>query len=102
MPRGALTSSVYPEYRPEDVAPFFNIGGLWRWNNGADAVWTLDGQANITGGGTAEATSATATWDAQPELDDQLHDRARRRQPDPFERPVLSLRLEHVHGEQAA
>ena len=66
VPRGALTSSVYPEYRPQDVAPFFNIGGLWRWNNGAAAVWTLDGQANVTGGGTAEATSSTATWNAQP------------------------------------
>ena len=66
VPRGALTSSVYPEYRPEDVAPFFNIGGLWRWNNGAEAVWTLDGEANVTGGGTAEAANATATWDAQP------------------------------------
>ena len=65
-PRGALTSSVYPEYLPQGVAPFFNIGGLWRWNNGATAVWTLDGQANVTGGGTAEATNATATWGAQP------------------------------------
>ena len=45
---------------------FINIGGLWRWNNGATAVWTLDGQANVTGGGTAEAANATATWDAQP------------------------------------
>ena len=26
----------------------------------------LDGQANITGGGIAEATNATATWDAEP------------------------------------
>ena len=98
VPRGALTSSVYPEYRPENVAPFFTINGLWRWNNGAAAVWTLDGQANVTGGGTAEATSATATWDDGAELDDRLHDRARRRQPDPFERSVLSLRLEYVHG----
>ena len=66
VPRGALTSSVYPEYLPQGVAPFFNIGGLWRWNNGAAAVWTLDGQANVTGGGTAEATNAAATWSAQP------------------------------------
>jgi subtilase family serine protease len=65
-PRGVLTSSVSPESRPQAVAPFFNIGGLWRWNNGAAAVWTLDGQANVTGGGTAEATDAAATWGAQP------------------------------------
>ena len=65
-PRGVLTSSVYPEYRPQGVAQFFNIGGLWRWNNGAEAVWILDGEANITGGGTAEATNAAATWSAQP------------------------------------
>jgi subtilase family serine protease len=67
VPRGALSSSVYPEYLPQGVLRFFiNIGGLWRWNNGATAVWTLDGQANVTGGGTAEAANATATWDAQP------------------------------------
>jgi hypothetical protein len=65
-PRGALTSNVYPEYLPQGVARFFNIGGAWRWNNGAMAVWTLDGQANVTGGGTAEAFNATATWSAQP------------------------------------
>ena len=44
----------------------FNIDGLWRWNNGATAVSALDGQANITGGRTAEAANATATWNAQP------------------------------------
>jgi hypothetical protein len=59
---------VYPEHRSPDVARFFliDIGGRWRWNNGATAAWTLDGQANITGGGTAEATNAAATWTAQP------------------------------------
>ena len=68
-PQGALTSSVYPEYQPQDIAPLFflNIGGRRRWDNGATAVWTLDGQANVTGGGTAEATNATATWRAQPD-----------------------------------
>jgi hypothetical protein len=40
--------------------------GLWRWNNGATAVFTLDGQANMTGGGIAEANNATATWSAEP------------------------------------
>ena len=68
MPRGSLTSKEYPEDLPPPAAtPFFtNIGGLWRWNNGATALWTLDGQANITGGGTEEAANAAATWSAQP------------------------------------
>jgi hypothetical protein len=34
---------------------------LWRWNP-ATAVWTLDGTANITGGGVGESTRALATW----------------------------------------
>ena len=41
-------------------------GGLYRWNNNATAVWTLSGTANITGGGVAEATGATATWTNDP------------------------------------
>ena len=98
VPRGALTSSVYPEYRPEDVAPFFNIGGLWRWNNGADG--RLDpgrsGQRHRRRNGGGDQRHGHMERAAR--LDDRLHDRARRRQPDPFERPVLSVRLEHVHG----
>ena len=39
---------------------------LYRWNNGATAVWTFTGTANITGGGTAEATNALATWTTYP------------------------------------
>ena len=98
VPRGALTSSVYPEYRPEDVAPFFNIGGLWRWNNGADG--RLDpgrsGQRHRRRNGGGDQRHGHVGRAA--ELDDRLHDRAGRRQSDPFERSVLSLRLEHVHG----
>jgi hypothetical protein len=38
----------------------------WRYSNGANAGWTLDGTANMTGGGTAEATRALATWTNDP------------------------------------
>jgi subtilase family serine protease len=64
-PSGQLQVALHPEY----VGPspmWSNISGLWRWNNGATAVWTLDGQANITGGGTMEAGNAVTTWDAEP------------------------------------
>ncbi len=66
-PRGTLTPVVHVEYQPRGVAPkWVAIGANWRWNNGATAVFTLDGQANITGGGIAEATGAAQTWDAEP------------------------------------
>ena len=39
---------------------------LYRWNNGATAVWTLSGTANITGGGSAEAIAALAAWTNNP------------------------------------
>ena len=42
------------------------ISGLWRYSNGANAGWTLDGTANISGGGTAEAQRALATWTNEP------------------------------------
>ncbi len=42
------------------------ISGLWRYNNGASSGWTLNGTANITGGGTAEAQRALATWTNEP------------------------------------
>jgi hypothetical protein len=66
-PRGELRSVIHSEYALRGVRPAWdNYSGLWRWNNGATAVWTIDGQANISGGGGAEATGATATWDAEP------------------------------------
>jgi hypothetical protein len=39
---------------------------LYRWSNGATALWTLTGTANITGGGTAEAIGALAAWTGNP------------------------------------
>jgi hypothetical protein len=61
-PNGRLQPIVHSEYSTPDARPLWgNINdSLWRWNNGAAAVWTLDGQANIDGGGTAESTGATA------------------------------------------
>jgi hypothetical protein len=38
----------------------------YRWNNNATAVWTLEGTANIDGGGVAEAQGALATWTNDP------------------------------------
>jgi hypothetical protein len=66
-PSGKLRSVIHAEYADEGARPdWANIDALWRWNNGASAVWTLDGQANVTGGGSAEASNATATWNAEP------------------------------------
>ena len=66
-PRGQLRAVLHGEYVDRSPRPLWvNIGGLWRWNNGATAVWTLDGTANITGGGTAEATDAAGTWTDEP------------------------------------
>lgn len=66
-PSGELRSIVHPEYARGGAAPEWdNIGALWRWNNGATAVWTLDGQANVTGGGVSEATAAPQTWNNEP------------------------------------
>jgi hypothetical protein len=39
---------------------------LWRYNNNGTAAWYLNGTANITGGGTAEAQRALATWTNDP------------------------------------
>jgi subtilase family serine protease len=65
-PAGKLTSVVHPEFVP-DIHPLWdNIGSLWRYTNGASAVWTLDGTANVTGGGIAEATAAAAAWNDEP------------------------------------
>jgi subtilase family serine protease len=67
-PRGQLGAVLHSEYLSRGPRPLWNnIGGLWRWNNGATGAWTLDGRANITGGGTTEAGNAVATWDAEPD-----------------------------------
>jgi hypothetical protein len=64
-PAGRLRPVTHPEF--EGVTPFWgNIGSLWRWTNGASAQWKLDGAANVTGGGSAEAQNATSTWDNEP------------------------------------
>jgi hypothetical protein len=64
VPSGVLKSEVHAEYVSRDLLPNWgNLSGLWRWTNGATAVWKIDGTANITGGGTAEVTGATASWD---------------------------------------
>jgi subtilase family serine protease len=66
-PSGELASVLHQKYAKSTPRPEWdNIGGLWRWNNGASAAWTTDGQANVTGGGTTQAANATATWDAEP------------------------------------
>jgi len=65
-PAGSLQSVLHSEYA-RDIQPLWdNIGSLWRYTNGASAVWTLDGTANVTGGGIAEANAAAATWDGEP------------------------------------
>ncbi|HEX2694682.1 MAG TPA: CARDB domain-containing protein, partial [Acidobacteriota bacterium] len=65
-PQGKLEAVVHPEFS-RDIRPLWdNIGSLWRYSNGAAAVWTLDGTANVTGGGVAEATAAAATWNDEP------------------------------------
>jgi hypothetical protein len=65
-PTGELKPTIH--FRPErEISPnWANIGSLWRYNNGASAGWVLDGVANITGGGAAEATRALATWTNDP------------------------------------
>ena len=67
-PVGKLSAVVHADYAAGDGATpsWATIGTLWRWNNGATAVWTTDGVANITGGGAAEALGATVAWDAEP------------------------------------
>jgi len=65
-PRGAMRSVIHGEEAGLGARPEWVDSAPSRWDNGAIAVWTLDGQANITGGGIAEATGAVATWDAEP------------------------------------
>ena len=39
---------------------------MYRWNNNATAAFSLVGTANMTGGGTSEATAALAAWTNEP------------------------------------
>jgi IPT/TIG domain-containing protein len=66
-PSGNLTP-IEHRSKPSGATPYWgNISNqLWRWNNNATAVWSLEGTANITGGGTAEATGALAAWTNDP------------------------------------
>jgi len=68
LPSGQLQPVLHPEFSTPDVRPLWGYinNSPWRWNNGAAAVWTLDGKANIDGDGVAEATNATAAWDDEP------------------------------------
>ncbi len=68
VPEGALIDVEHPRESRNRIHPLWgNISNsLYRWNNGATATWTLVNQANITGGGTAEATAALAAWTLEP------------------------------------
>jgi hypothetical protein len=62
-PVGRLEPVVHGAEGPGLTPQWGNINdALWRWNNGATAAWSFDGLANMTGGGTAEATAALASW----------------------------------------
>lgn len=67
-PVGKLESVHHSTDRSGRVIPLWgNINDfLWRWNNGATAIWTLEGTANMTGGGVTEATNALAAWTSYP------------------------------------
>jgi subtilase family serine protease len=66
-PNGPLRPVLHSENGTLEIRPLWtNIGGLVRWNNGATAVFSLDGSANITGGGQGEANGAAAAWDDEP------------------------------------
>jgi hypothetical protein len=66
-PVGDLSPVVHAEPRKGLVPHWGNINNsLWRYNDGATEGWALDGTANMTGGGIAEATGALATWTNDP------------------------------------
>lgn len=66
-PVGQLTPVVRTPPRRGIVPEWGNINNsLWRYSNGATAAWSFDGTANMTGGGTAEATGALAAWTNDP------------------------------------
>jgi hypothetical protein len=66
-PVGALSPVVHKKIVQDRLVPFWgNIGGnLWRWNP-ATAAWTINGTANMTGGGIAEVNGALASWSNEP------------------------------------
>ena len=64
---GALSPVVHTEARKGMVPHWGNLNNsFWRYNDGATEAWSLDGTANMTGGGVAEATGAAATWTNDP------------------------------------
>jgi hypothetical protein len=67
-PRGKLEPVRHAEAASRAPRPLWgNINdSLWRWNNNATAVWSLNGTANIDGGGIAEDTGALASWTYDP------------------------------------
>jgi hypothetical protein len=66
-PVGELTPVVHREPRKGLVPHWGNINNsFWRYNDGATEAWSLNGTANMTGGGIAEATAALATWRNDP------------------------------------
>ncbi len=67
-PHGPLEPVRHADVASQAPRPLWgNISNiLYRWNNNATAAWTLNGNANIDGGGVAEATGALATWTNDP------------------------------------
>lgn len=67
-PAGELSAVVHEEIAPRGFAPYWGHinNSLWRWNNGATAAWTLEGTANMTGGGIGEAEGALGSWSSDP------------------------------------
>lgn len=64
--KGKLSPVRHPVQDREITPSWAPISSLWRYSNGATAGWTLNGTANITGGGSAEAQRALATWTNEP------------------------------------
>jgi len=72
IPLGSPAGDLHPvereSLRNAHPSPLWgNINNLlYRWNNNATATWSTVNTANITGGGTAEATGALASWTNDP------------------------------------
>jgi hypothetical protein len=67
-PAGEMSPVVHSGMGSRVITPEWgNISDqLWRWNNSATAAWTLNGTANMDGGGVAEAQGALASWTNDP------------------------------------
>jgi hypothetical protein len=64
---GGLTPVVHREPRKGMLPRWGGLNNsLYRYTNGANEAWSFDGTANMTGGGTAQATAALATWTTDP------------------------------------